>query len=51
VKISQVPLAHQGQRPGGLDLRGRERVAVEFPPLEDADAGQPGDPRAMALFG
>jgi hypothetical protein len=51
VKVGQVIPPHQGHRPGRGDLRGGERAAVEYRPLDDPHAGQLRDPPAVAALG
>jgi hypothetical protein len=49
MEIAQVVLAEQGERLGGVDPGGAERVRAQFRPLDDPHPGQRGDPRAVAL--
>ena len=47
MKVAQVIGVHQGHGPGRLDLRISEHRTVQAGPLDDPDASQRGDPRAV----
>jgi len=49
VEVGQVVLAGQGHGPGRLGLGRGERRGVQFRPLDDPDARQLGDARAVSL--
>jgi len=49
MKVAEVVLAEQGERQGGLDPGGAERVRAQFRPLDDLHPGQRGDPRPVTL--
>ena len=49
MEVAQVVLAEQGERVGGLDPGGAERVRAQLRPLDDPHPGQRGDLRAVAL--
>ncbi len=48
MKIAEVVLVQQGDAAGGRDVGREEGLLVKLGALDQPDAGQPGDPGALA---